>query len=149
MTKLRQIAIKWKCSDGSEHPSEDIAKRHQEVIDCLVAFDRCKLELAHATVKTYKTKDGKFFDFGSSKGYFFIVNDWSGLPAKRKVEFWGWYNQKFYLQQDGRLDLIETVGVNQDKSFAVSELYADEEAANAEVMRLKKELMYKLQKEIV
>lgn len=150
--KPTKIEIKWSCSDGSEHKTEDLAKKHEAMLDALRAYDSARNHLAALTVESYKTKDGQPFKMGSVNDYFFVV-DYFGIPVVRKVSFWGWYNQKFYLQRDGRLDLIETVGVDQNgsdrcKSFDVSDLYASEKAANAEVAEKKRQLIERLQKEI-
>lgn len=142
---IREIKPKWKCTDGSEHTTEDAARKHQELVNALIAFDGAKAKLAKLTVLSYKTADGNAIEFG--RDYFFVVECF-GIPATRRITCWGWYNQKYYLQQDGRLDLIETVGVNQEKSFAVNELYSTEAAAKEEVDRLKRKLIERLKKEI-
>lgn len=145
MPAVRKIEQKWRCTDGSEHSTQGAADNHQGLVNALIEFDDVKAKLAKLTVLTYKTADGKPLEFG--RDYFFVVQCF-GIPAIRRVSCWGWYNQKYHLQQDGRLDLIETVGVNQYKSFAVNELYSTEAAAKVEVDRLKRELIERLQKEI-
>lgn len=142
---IREIKTKWKCTDGSEHATEAGARKHQELVNALIAFNNAKANLAKLTALSYKTADGKPLEFG--RDYFFVVECFA-IPSIRRVSCWGWYNQKYYLQQDGRLDLIETVGVNQDKAFAVNELYSTEDAAKIEVDRQKLELIERLQKEV-
>jgi hypothetical protein len=123
---VKKVPQKFETSDGEEFDNEGDAKRHQDVVDAILAFNEAKKNLAFATVREYKTADGKPFQFSSSTAYYFIRDAW-GWPRMDKVEVCGWYNQKFDVDNQ-RLRVVVGEG-NQRCVYSVTELYQDEAAA--------------------
>lgn len=90
MAAVRKNPVTFETSDGREFDTEDAAKRHQEVIDKLKAFENAKQLLCFAICKEYKTADGHPFDFLKHSYYYFVRIVW-GTPQLERVEIPGRY----------------------------------------------------------
>lgn len=147
MSKVKAVPAKYKTTDGQEFELSADATRHQAVVDALEQYNTAMRALARATVQAMKTADGFPFEFGSSKDYYIVVETYADWPRVHKLQFWGWYCQKFSMNDRGELQIAQGQ-TDKERWWSVGELYASEAAARKECRRRREERLELFRKEM-
>lgn len=124
----------FETSDGKEWPTEDLATRHQNLLDATDALMRAQREFVLATAESMTTADGVLFDF-QHWGYFVIRCFHGHAPTVMRVYVDRW---SVDLDECGRARVYSATdrtprhSPSETPRWLVTELYANEAKARAD-----------------
>ena len=81
---VREIAKKYRTSDGAEFDGKAEAVVHEELIECMEEYEAAKKRFARAVLKTQKTADGEPFDLTKTREYY-RVREWPYFPELERI----------------------------------------------------------------
>ena len=86
---VKQTKPTFQCSDGKEFPTQAEADRHEDLMVAKDEYETARRKFGIALAKTQKTADGKPFEFGIMRNYWYI-RCWNSLPRLFVVDFYLW-----------------------------------------------------------
>lgn len=135
----------YEASDGTEFETQAEAERYQALTDAERQYRNASAAYGQMLAETQKTRDGVAFQFGLFQDYWYPIH-WGGKPCVIRIGFIG---RETYLEGD-KLYLIPYQGDQgrNVKRVEVSEVFASETAAKAQLVEELEKYVASLQQEI-
>lgn len=135
----------FKSEDGQEFLTEEEARKHDKVLKAQSDYRDAQLTYHRALLRSLKTADGAFFDFGLFNDYYY-VDDWGmgSLPYLNKVHFHGW---NFQLDEADEAGITMRDGTNH-RWFRISDLYVSKHEAQKALLKRQEEVLADLASQV-
>lgn len=114
----------YKTQDGREYTNEKDALKHERLNELEEKYDNAKTNYAKALWETQNTADGKPFDLGVWKNYYYVSPGYFGKPTLREIHFYVW---SMHLDEDDILNIRyheDTTNGRQWTNYKISDLYS-------------------------
>lgn len=114
---------KFKTSDGREFDDEKEAERHDELILIREEYKSVLRRMNTLIAETTRTADGKLFEFGLWKTYYYVTEGFFQMPQLTEVPYLGW---NWHLnERDDAVEIILYEGNDKrTREFKINNLYA-------------------------
>lgn len=137
MGEVREVAVRYKTTDGREHETKEDAERAQALIDAEHAYEQAKRAFETALGQSVRTADGKPFRFGYLTSWYIV--QWAYNAPPRVVEVTAsWYDRDVVLE-DGRVRVRvwdrQNDGTYRRRDYLIGEIYAERRNAEKEASK--------------
>jgi len=149
MMSIKKTPVKFKTTDGSEFDTEAKAETHEALYQANEEYQSARRKLGRLLAETQITADGEQFQFGVYRDYHRIVPNYWGWPSLDRVPYLGW-NWRWDNAGDRFVIHVEEYlnGVNQNRSYAIGDLYASERKAREALIAAREERLGEFQAEL-
>jgi len=142
---VKELTEKYQCSDGRRFTNKPDAARHEKLIKAKEDYDMALRAYNIALVQSRNTADGKPFELGVWKTYYYVRQSAYGMPHLFEVPYLG-YNFDVCTEND-EVKIIVHEGERRI-SFRISEVYADKTEAERALLADQKEALKHYQEEM-
>lgn len=146
MSNIKKTEVKFRTTDGSEFDTEKEAEKHEELYQANEAYDTARRRLGKLLAETQKTADGKAFEFGIYRDYYFVTPGYWSWPALQQIPYLGWSWQ--WDNSGDKFTIFTDHPDGKRLRFEIGNLYADKRLAEKALLEAREKRIAELHEEM-